>query len=911
MQPDLTADGFPPSDSPVQLSLSVRQVWERFGGEPVSALQLVQAICIVHPGYGAGRARLADRLRVSDAEPQAHVIEWVDRVADMFDPPVTEMFGRLLLAGLAGLQPEVGRAMARIGLLQAVLVEIRPVPTLRTTAHQAWERDLGDVAPWPSAPGSSNKSQQAQVGSAKTGDAYDVGLRAPLGRSAQTILAQMGGSERIAAPTLVAALFDLNPQYAEGRALVWGTQASAPHRTIPEWLHLVETIFDPLPDALHARLICTALALLDEAAGHALVHSELLVPLASRIRNAPALTPEFEKVWSALTGLSWDEITNRLPFDEAVPAHSDDPAKIDQLGRRPFAEVIAARMDEVWAGQRAKRKGGDALGAFMVHVHGPWGSGKSSVLNFLRERLQDEARREDDRWVVVDFNAWRHQRIRPPWWSLIREIYAQSSRDLGFLHSLRLRARWFWWRFRADWLPAASAVLLIVAAVALTVGAIAGAVPDDSAKAGTAGDDLAKSVELALKVVMAVLAAFGAVLAAGRTLAFGSAKAAQAYTDLRSDPLGPIVRLFEKLVREIGRPVAVFVDDLDRCDGAYVVELLEGIQTLFRTAPVTYVIAADRKWICSSFEKHYGDFGPTIGEPGRPLGYLFLDKLFQVSASVPRPPRERQDSYWKSLLRAAGSSDPVAIERKQREIEQRVETALTGAATPEQMERRIERLDPHDQQAARNVAARLITASPEAQRATEHRLQRFAALLEPNPRAMKRLVNAFGLHQAAHLIEGRQVRPEALARWTIVELRWPLLADYLSDHPHAVAAIGGEPPADAPEALKPLFEQDPEVRRVVHGAIDGAIDGAVPLDEPAIRRIVGDPGASAGSPSKEAQKQIPAGIVQQIQPSADSAESRPSQSSASDETDETDEADASSVPPEESEAIAQAPTQSA
>jgi hypothetical protein len=48
----------------------------------------------------------------------------------------------------------------------------------------------------------------------------------------------------------------------------------------------------------------------------------------------------------------------------------------------------------------------------------------------------------------------------------------------------------------------------------------------------------------------------------------------------------------------------------------------------------------------------------TIGEPGRPLGYLFLDKVFQVSVSIPRLSPRWQSAYWQGLLRAAATDDP-------------------------------------------------------------------------------------------------------------------------------------------------------------------------------------------------------------------------------------------------------------
>ena len=137
----------------------------------------------------------------------------------------------------------------------------------------------------------------------------------------------------------------------------------------------------------------------------------------------------------------------------------------------------------------------------------------------------------------------------------------------------------------------------------------------------------------------------------------------------------------------------------------------------------------------------------------------------------------------------------------------------------------------------RAAAAKRIT-STEAQRQTEHRLQRFADLLEPNPRAMKRLVNVYGLHQATHFLEGRSVSPEALALWTIIELRWPQLSDFLAAHPQFTADLAnGKTPDNKsiPDDLKELFGDD-EVKAVVKG--DSMKDISA-LDEDAIRQIVG------------------------------------------------------------------------
>ena len=103
--------------------------------------------------------------------------------------------------------------------------------------------------------------------------------------------------------------------------------------------------------------------------------------------------------------------------------------------------------------------------------------------------------------------------------------------------------------------------------------------------------------------------------------------------------------------------------------------------------------------------------------------------------------------------------------------------ALNGQ---EELQREIDKAPlGSDRQAALRAAAAMQISGADARSANEHRFRSFAHLLERNPRAMKRLVNALGMNQALAFLEGRAVTPETLARWTILELRWPVLADWL------------------------------------------------------------------------------------------------------------------------------------
>jgi hypothetical protein len=118
-------------------------------------------------------------------------------------------------------------------------------------------------------------------------------------------------------------------------------------------------------------------------------------------------------------------------------------------------------------------------------------------------------------------------------------------------------------------------------------------------------------------------------------------------------------------------PVCIFIDDLDRCRAEYVVELLAGIQTAFRHNRVFYVVAADRGWIRASFEASYDKFAKSVGSVGQPLGYLFLEKIFQLSMPLPGMGKDIREKYIKWLLKKPASQDGkdfenvVAPERKE------------------------------------------------------------------------------------------------------------------------------------------------------------------------------------------------------------------------------------------------------
>jgi hypothetical protein len=335
-------------------------------------------------------------------------------------------------------------------------------------------------------------------------------------------------------------------------------------------------------------------------------------------------------------------------------------------------------------------------------------------------------------------------------------------------------------------------------------------------------------VVAAAAIITPAAAVWGLLHATGRWVFSTSARGARRFIANTSDPMRLVRDHLSDLTRWIHHDVVVMIDDLDRCKGPYVVELLEGIQTLFRDIPVTYVVAADRDWLADSYATEYADFVSVSGEPGRPVGYLFLEKTFQISTGLPQA-GTRIDSYWGRILRSA------AVPGEQELAQARQAAASDLKDLPADAVRREVAENPGKTPAEVQARREL------AQRAHTHTLEPFRALLgsDPNPRTMKRLVNAYGIARGIETLEGVNLeddrdREQRTALWTVLTMRWPRLGAYLTRYPERIVEIGGKLTDGIPPDLQPLFT-DPEVVAVVHGECEG-VDAS--LDADAVRAAV-------------------------------------------------------------------------
>ncbi len=667
-----------------------------------------------------------------------------------------------------------------------------------------------------------------------------------LSPSVQSVVDHVPADEPVGSWDLVRALLERHREYGHGMAEKLlkdpGIQAGV-RRSVADWLSGVHELFDPdrVPQ-LHGRLFIWGVALLDRELREHLSSRGFLDAISKELRE-PLDALLSERGSGALRGESAPSPETGATPDPTV-LHADSPPERDQLGRRGFAEALALWISRFWTDL-----GSSSGRSFVIHIHGPWGSGKTTLLRLLERALKPRPPRpaapavtahdqEHLQWIVVWFNAWRHQHIEPPWWPLLDTVYREGLRQTQSYgdrsRALRIRLGEILWRIRSGHkrhlLALVGSALVFAALVALLVAA------------HPRGGDLVETLATDAKALGAIFALLGAVwsgvLVLNRSLLGGTASSAQQFVDATQDPMQQLRTHFRRLVQRIGRPIMVYIDDLDRCRTAYAVSVLEGIQTLFSDSRVFYAIAADRRWLYVCFETAYSEFAPHIRQPGRRLGYLFLEKAFQLSVAVPRLSPQLQKQYLDYLVKGEQAHLEEVLQERRAEAAREFQDAssedeiygklrhATGDGLYDQL--RLEA-------AVRQMAAKQVEVQTQAS------IEPFAPLLEPNPRAMKRLVTAYGIHRALAMLRSAELvvdetRRRQLALWTIISLRWPALQEYLAEHPEKLDGMrDGVADSEVPEPLCALCQQ-PVVQDVLQGNADGV---NASLSEEALRELLG------------------------------------------------------------------------
>jgi hypothetical protein len=448
------------------------------------------------------------------------------------------------------------------------------------------------------------------------------------------------------------------------------------------------------------------------------------------------------------------------------------------------------------------------------------GHGHSEMLDELEQGM-GLAGEAHGAWTVVRFDAWQHQRLAAPWWWLVDALDKQIRADRprrrpGLRASVRLRSRDMAWRGRQ--LRKELRIVGPFALVTLVVWFCA-------------RSEMSAAVESLATLLTAVTAVATALLAAMKPLRrrlLLSGQPAGAALLRSTDPMADMRARYDFLLREVGTPVLVLIDNLDRCGADYVVDLLEGLQTLLRDAGagdrgqfVAFVIAADRDWLCRSFLHRYSEFESTGRQPGRLFGQPFLEKIFDLELRLPTIPAalsscDDSDGSTQEVVNAL--FDTEVTEGGVRKVVHDAETKAN--AELEDPERQPAPLQAYRIAAVTRIgelevvsARQLCGGAMQFQCKDTHLLlEELVEHLDAGAWTSHQLDAAYCVQRTRQLLAGHEIEHtesaiRRLGLWTILSTMWPLLADHLVEHPEDIECLRGQgcPAVDTDRHVLPVF----------------------------------------------------------------------------------------------------------
>ena len=334
-----------------------------------------------------------------------------------------------------------------------------------------------------------------------------------------------------------------------------------------------------------------------------------------------------------------------------------------------------------------------------MHLDSPWGGGKTTFANFVTAILtqgDDDGKkaeiakdlgtyvrpgdwpkatqppagliarlrrlvvgRADDRWIAASFNAWQNEHVVPYWWNFYIEVRKQLLAPYWWP-----RRVWYWvtergWRIASrDIVPQALSLLLLVSAVYLLYRLVSA----ETLLAWLQRDATATPGQANAGAGQGLLALFLLTVAGGSGLKLlGSFRSGTEWVIRaagdggdsqvlgRGDPLHGFSAHFRGFCAALDRPIVVVIDDLDRCQPAYVVELIRGLMTVFNSPRIVYLILGDRRWIETCFAKAYAAMAEAEAKPAS-FGSRFAEKSTQLSFLLPSVPEARVAAYVDALL---------------------------------------------------------------------------------------------------------------------------------------------------------------------------------------------------------------------------------------------------------------------
>lgn len=222
-----------------------------------------------------------------------------------------------------------------------------------------------------------------------------------------------------------------------------------------------------------------------------------------------------------------------------IPVILDIPTPEPKLGFDAYVSAI-----------RAAILGRGMESQFTIGLYGPWGSGKSSILERLKKDLSDSGSL-GNQMITVELDAWRHEGKGEMLPILLWQINEQIKQEADSNVKRNLDGL-------KNWLKQINQIEIMGVAV---------------------GRDAAASTE--------------------------PKKSNQAVSEYMEN-----LKMFKTLAAKIECPIVVLIDDLDRCSPKYIVRVIESIRLFMDVPGFIFVLAVDYDVIVQALAEEYPHSDP-------------------------------------------------------------------------------------------------------------------------------------------------------------------------------------------------------------------------------------------------------------------------------------------------------------
>lgn len=304
---------------------------------------------------------------------------------------------------------------------------------------------------------------------------------------------------------------------------------------------------------------------------------------------------------------------------------ADNETSEDLLGFKVHADLLVNIIND------------DSILPITIGIFGDWGSGKSSILQILKEEFEKEDSRDT---LCIYFNGWTFEGYDDAKAALLKSIIKEVEDNKNIAdeikETIKEKSRKLWKSI--DWMRGAGMIMKNIALPAISAYFSGGIslVPFVIQKLkdlGTSPEEIVKNLQTE----------------EGQSLLKLLIKEKEAENINSIDTISNFRKDFSDLLDTTNfKKLVVIIDDLDRCSPERIIENLEAIKLFLNVPKTAFIIGADERIVKHAIEYKYNK-NNVEKDRGR-IVIDYLEKLIQLPYSLPKLSESEVETYISMLI---------------------------------------------------------------------------------------------------------------------------------------------------------------------------------------------------------------------------------------------------------------------